>query len=32
LEHQSSPGVVESLKIMTAYKSERIARFMMLAL
>jgi hypothetical protein len=27
LEHQSSPGVVESLKIMTAYKSERIARF-----
>ncbi|GAA5835451.1 hypothetical protein JCM5353_000146 [Sporobolomyces roseus] len=27
LEHQSSPGVVESLKIMTRYKSERIARF-----
>jgi len=24
---QSSPGVVESLKIMTRYKSERIARF-----
>ncbi|GAA5912852.1 hypothetical protein JCM5296_001035 [Sporobolomyces johnsonii] len=27
LEHQSSPGVVESLKIMTRQKSERIARF-----
>ncbi|GAA5913317.1 isocitrate dehydrogenase (NAD(+)) IDH1 [Sporobolomyces salmoneus] len=27
LEHQSSPGVVESLKIMTRYKTERIARF-----
>ncbi|GAA6052487.1 hypothetical protein JCM3770_001136 [Rhodotorula araucariae] len=27
LEHQSSPGVVESLKIMTRTKSERIARF-----
>jgi isocitrate dehydrogenase (NAD+) len=27
LEHQSYPGVVESLKIMTAVKSERIARF-----
>lgn len=27
LEHQSSPGVVESLKIMTAHKTERIARF-----
>jgi len=27
LEHSSFPGVVESLKIMTAYKSERIARF-----
>lgn len=27
LEHQSYPGVVESLKIMTKYKSERIARF-----
>jgi isocitrate/isopropylmalate dehydrogenase len=27
LEHQSYPGVVESLKIMTRYKSERIARF-----
>ncbi|SCV72479.1 BQ2448_4016 [Microbotryum intermedium] len=27
LEHQSSPGVVESLKIMTRAKSERIARF-----
>lgn len=27
LEHSSYPGVVESLKIMTAHKSERIARF-----
>lgn len=27
LEHQSVPGVVESLKIITKYKSERIARF-----
>ncbi|KAL8281536.1 hypothetical protein RQP46_006220 [Phenoliferia psychrophenolica] len=27
LEHQSFPGVVESLKIMTRAKSERIARF-----
>mgnify|MGYP003876027973 CR=1 FL=1 len=27
LEHQSSPGVVESLKIMTRHKTERIARF-----
>ncbi|GAA5974815.1 hypothetical protein JCM11641_008373 [Rhodosporidiobolus odoratus] len=27
LEHQSYPGVVESLKIMTRKKSERIARF-----
>lgn len=27
LEHQSVPGVVESLKIMTKYKSERIAKF-----
>ncbi|BGP18811.1 hypothetical protein JCM10213_003466 [Rhodosporidiobolus nylandii] len=27
LEHQSFPGVVESLKIMTRKKSERIARF-----
>ncbi|KAK4705674.1 isocitrate dehydrogenase (NAD+), partial [Phenoliferia sp. Uapishka_3] len=27
LEHQSFPGVVESLKIMTRVKSERIARF-----
>lgn len=27
LEHQSFPGVVESLKIMTAAKTERIARF-----
>ncbi|KAM0751914.1 Isocitrate/Isopropylmalate dehydrogenase-like protein, partial [Meredithblackwellia eburnea MCA 4105] len=27
LEHQSYPGVVESLKIMTRAKSERIARF-----
>jgi len=27
LEHTPFPGVVESLKIMTAYKSERIARF-----
>lgn len=27
LEHSPFPGVVESLKIMTAYKSERIARF-----
>ncbi|QPG72917.1 isocitrate dehydrogenase (NAD(+)) idh1 [Brettanomyces nanus] len=27
LEHQSVPGVVESLKIMTQYKTERIARF-----
>lgn len=27
LEHQSVPGVVESLKIITKYKTERIARF-----
>lgn len=27
LEHQSVPGVVESLKIVTKYKTERIARF-----
>ncbi|ODV62551.1 isocitrate dehydrogenase [Ascoidea rubescens DSM 1968] len=27
LEHQSVPGVVESLKIVTKYKSERIAKF-----
>lgn len=27
LEHQSVPGVVESLKIMTRYKTERVARF-----
>lgn len=27
LEHQSYPGVVESLKIMTRFKSERIAKF-----
>lgn len=27
LEHQAVPGVVESLKIMTRAKSERIARF-----
>ena len=27
LEHQSYPGVIESLKIMTLAKSERIARF-----
>lgn len=27
LEHQAVPGVVESLKIMTKTKSERIARF-----
>lgn len=27
LEHQSVPGVVESLKIITKYKSERIAKF-----
>lgn len=27
LEHQAVPGVVESLKIMTKAKSERIARF-----
>ncbi|KAK9468652.1 hypothetical protein V1512DRAFT_257583 [Lipomyces arxii] len=27
LEHQSVPGVVESLKIITKYKSERISRF-----
>ncbi|KAI9362831.1 isocitrate dehydrogenase, NAD-dependent [Pilaira anomala] len=27
LEHQSYPGVVESLKIVTRYKTERIARF-----
>ncbi|VEU23808.1 DEKNAAC104838 [Brettanomyces naardenensis] len=27
LEHQSVPDVVESLKIMTRYKTERIARF-----
>lgn len=27
LEHQSVPGVVESLKIMTRFKSERIAKF-----
>ncbi|KAK4056211.1 isocitrate dehydrogenase (NAD(+)) idh1 [Microbotryomycetes sp. JL221] len=27
LEHQSFPGVVESLKVMTRAKSERIARF-----
>lgn len=27
LEHSPSPGIVESLKIMTAYKCERIARF-----
>jgi isocitrate dehydrogenase (NAD+) len=27
LEHQSFPGVVESLKISTRYKAERIARF-----
>ncbi|ORZ00184.1 hypothetical protein BCR43DRAFT_131789 [Syncephalastrum racemosum] len=27
LEHQSHPGVVESLKIVTRYKTERIARF-----
>ncbi|GME91932.1 unnamed protein product [Ambrosiozyma monospora] len=27
LEHQSVPGVVESLKIMTTHKTERIARF-----
>jgi len=27
LEHQAVPGVVESLKIMTRTKSERIARF-----
>ncbi|EDO18286.1 hypothetical protein Kpol_1039p35 [Vanderwaltozyma polyspora DSM 70294] len=27
LEHESVPGVVESLKIMTAQKTERIARF-----
>lgn len=27
LEHQSVPGVVESLKIITKYKTERIAKF-----
>lgn len=27
LEHQSYPGVVESLKLVTRYKTERIARF-----
>ncbi|XYA00518.1 isocitrate dehydrogenase (NAD(+)) idh1 [Meyerozyma guilliermondii] len=27
LEHQSYPGVVESMKIMTRFKSERIAKF-----
>jgi len=27
LEHQSVPGVVESLKIMTRYKTQRVARF-----
>lgn len=27
LEHQSHPGVVESLKIVTRFKTERIARF-----
>ncbi|ODV82547.1 hypothetical protein CANARDRAFT_30744 [[Candida] arabinofermentans NRRL YB-2248] len=27
LEHQSVPGVVESLKIMTKFKTERIAKF-----
>lgn len=27
LEHQSYPGVVESLKVSTRYKIERIARF-----
>ncbi|CUM67129.1 uncharacterized protein PRCAT00004818001 [Priceomyces carsonii] len=27
LEHQSYPGIVESLKIMTRFKSERIAKF-----
>lgn len=27
LEHQSYPGVVESLKIMTRFKSERVAKF-----
>lgn len=27
LEHQSYPGVVESLKIMTRFKTERIAKF-----
>ncbi|KAI5481049.1 hypothetical protein MNV49_006235 [Pseudohyphozyma bogoriensis] len=27
LEHQSFPGVVESLKVMTKFKSDRIARF-----
>ncbi|KAH3687485.1 hypothetical protein WICPIJ_001516 [Wickerhamomyces pijperi] len=27
LEHESVPGVVESLKIITQYKSERIAKF-----
>lgn len=27
LEHQSVPGVVESLKIITKYKTERVARF-----
>lgn len=27
LEHQSIPGVVESLKLITRYKTERIARF-----
>ncbi|KAK9460386.1 uncharacterized protein V1516DRAFT_676493 [Lipomyces oligophaga] len=27
LEHQSVPGVIESLKIITKYKSERISRF-----
>lgn len=27
LEHSSYPGVVESLKLVTRYKTERIARF-----
>merc|ERR1712080_800080 len=27
LEHQSYPGVVESMKVITRFKSERIAKF-----